>query len=297
MKLRHFPIFLLATFTAPASFACSTCMVGDPTLSLMGAEKPYENRLRISLDYLNRSEELGEKGVNRQVIDEQRATLSMAWAPSRRWMLGLSIPYVNRRLESFNLSDQEISAPGDVSLTFKSFLQQQESFQTHMYGLMGGIKFGTAEQQRDSLDQTYDFDVQTGQGSDVVNFGAWYSHFRFPWLFYSSASYHIASDGFEEFEAGDALVYNAVAQWAQSHELSWYIGAEGRYADTDRFSGEDDPDSGGNIVFLTPGLIYTLQPDLLVNAVIKLPAIDQLKGDHEETTILSIGITYDFEMH
>lgn len=297
MKLRHFLILLIAGFATSASFACSTCMVGDPTLSLMGTEKPYEDRLRISLEYLNRSEELGEKGVNRKVIDEQRATLSLAWAPSRRWMLGLSIPYVNRHLESFNLSDQEITAAGDVSLSFKNFLQEQESFQTHMYGLMGGIKFGTAKQEQDSLGRTYDFDVQTGQGADVVNLGGWYAHFRFPWLFYGSATYHLADEGFEEFEAGDALIFNGIAQWAQSHALSWYFGAEGRYADRDQFSGEDDPDSGGSIVFLTPGLIYTLQPDLLLNAAIKLPVIDQLKGDHEETTIFSIGITYDFEMH
>ncbi len=297
MKRHAFVLGLLLLAASPGALACSTCMVGDPTLSLMGAEKPYEDRLRLSLDYLARSEELGRDGVNKKIIDEQRLTLSLAWAPSRRWMLGLSVPYVNRQLESFNLSNQEITSLGDVSITVKNFLQDKESFQTHMYGLMGGIKFGTAEEQQDALGQTYDFDVQTGQGADVINAGFWYAHFRFPWLFYTSATYHVAGDGYQEFQAGNALIFNGTAQWAQSHTLSWYVGAEGRYADKDQFANVDDPDSGGTILFLTPGLIYTLQPDLLLNAVIKFPAIDELNGDHEETTIFSIGITYDFDMH
>jgi hypothetical protein len=293
--------FLLAACllaTQPLSaIACSTCMVGDPTQSLMGAEKPFENRLRVSIDYMNRSEELGVAGVNEKIVDEQRITTNIAWAPNRRWMLGLSIPYVNRDLESFNLSDQSITSLGDISLTVKSFMQEKESFQTHMYGLMGGVKFGTAKEQRDVNGVVYDFDVQTGQGADVLNLGGWYAHFRYPWMFYSSATYHIAGKGYQQFQAGDALVFNANAQWAQSQKLSWYIGAEGRYSDRDRFAGIEDADSGGTIVFLTPGLIYTLNDDLLLNAVIKLPAVESLNGDHDETTIFSIGITYDFEIH
>jgi hypothetical protein len=287
---------LLAT-VPPQTLACSTCMVGDPTQSLMGAEKPFENRLRVSVDFMDRSEELGVAGVNKKVIDERRITTNIAWAPSRRWMLGLSIPYVNRHLESFNLSDQEITSLGDVSLSIKSFMQEKESFQTHMYGLMGGIKFGTAREQSDVNGVVYDFDVQTGQGADVINAGGWYAHFRYPWMFYTSATYHVAGKGYQQFQAGDAMVFNANAQWAQSPKLSWYVGAEGRYSERDRFAGVEDADSGGTIVFVTPGLIYTLRDDLLLNAVIKLPAIDKLNGEHEETTIFSIGLTYDFAIH
>jgi hypothetical protein len=176
-------------------------------------------------------------------------------------------------------------------------MQEKESFQTHMYGLMGGIKFGTAQEQKDINGLVYDFDVQTGQGADVVNIGGWYAHFRYPWMLYTSATYHVADKGYQQFQAGDALVFNANAQWAQSAKLSWYVGAEGRYSERDRFAGIDDPDSGGNIIFITPGLIYTLTNDLLLNAVIKLPAVEELNGNHEETTIFSIGITYDFEIH
>ena len=296
--MKKINILLLAFyFTSPALLACSTCMVGDPTQSLMGAEKPFENRLRISTDFLSRSEELGSEGFNKKVIDEIRQSFNIAYAPSSRWMIGANVPYVNRQLESFNLAQQEVTSLGDVSFTVKNFMQQSEFMQKHMYGFLGGVKLSTASEQKDSNGIALDFDVQVGQGADVANLGAWYAHFNFPFLYYGSASYHVASSGFQDFQAGNALVFNATAQYATSYGMAYYVGLEGRSSKRDTFSDVIDDDSGGNIVFITPGLVYTLQPELILNLVVKLPAMDRLNGEHEESTIFSVGVTYDFEIH
>ena len=288
---------LLLIAVTPSVFACSTCMVGDPTQSLMGAEKPFRNRLRVSTDFMMRSEELGRDGFNKKVIDEIRQSFNIAYAPSSRWMLGANVPYINRQLESFNLAQQEITAPGDITFTFKHFMQQSEFMQKHMYGFLGGVKLSTAAEQKDSNGIALDFDVQVGQGADVANLGAWYAHFNFPFLYYGSASYHVASTGFQEFQAGNALVFNATAQYATSYGMAYYAGMEGRSSKRDIFSGVTDDDSGGNIVFITPGLVYTIQPELILNVVLKLPLVERLNGEHEESTIFSIGVTYDFEIH
>lgn len=272
-------------------------MVGDPTQTLMGAEKPYENRLRMSLNYLSRSEELGVEGFNKKVIDENRVSLSLAYAPSTRLMLGLYVPYVNRQLESYNLTNEEVSALGDVVITVKNFLQEKEFLQEHMYGLLGGLKLPTASEAVDENGVPLDFDVQAGQGATVINAGGWYAHYNYPYLFYGSATYHVASEGYQDFQAGNALVYNATAQYASQHNMAYYLGLEGRSSQRDTFSGVDDPDSGGTIVFVAPGFIYTIMRDLLLNATVKLPAIDALYGDHTEGTIFKIGVTYDFQMH
>jgi hypothetical protein len=284
-------------FAAPAVLACSTCMVGDPTLTLMGAEKPYEDRLRFSVDYLSRSEELGRDGFNKKDIEEQRVSLSLAYAPSSRLMFGVNLPYVNRQLQAFNLAQEEVSAVGDVSVTFKNFMQAAEFLQKHMYGLLGGIKFPTASEAADASGVPLDFDVQAGQGATVINAGGWYAHYNYPYMFYTSMTYHKASEGYQDFQAGDALVYNATAQYASQYSISYYLGLEGRSSRQDSFAGIDDPDSGGTIIFIAPGFIYTLLPDLLLNATVKLPAIDALTGDHSEGPIFNIGLTYDFKMH
>jgi hypothetical protein len=290
-------IVVIASLLSPVAFACSTCMVGDPTQSLMGAEKPFKDRLRFSLDYLSRTEELGVEGFNKKDISEQRVSASLAYAPSKRLMLGLNVPYVNRELESFNLSREEVTTLGDITFTIKNYMQEKEFLQKHMYGLLGGLKLPTAEEQVDNNGDPLDFDVQAGQGATVVNAGAWYAHFDYPYLFYTSASYHVASSGYQEFQAGDALVYNATAQYASEHSVSYYLGLEGRTSEKDTFSDIDDPDSGGTIVFVVPGLIYTMMQDLLLNVTVKLPAIDNLNGDHSEGTIFNIGVTYDIQIH
>ena len=272
-------------------------MVGDPTQSLMGAEKPFEGRLRVSADFLSRTESLGVTGLNHKEIDEQRLTLSLAYAPDTRWMIGLNLPFASRQLTAFNLSTQEVSAPGDVTLTAKYFMQEKTFLQKHMYGLLAGVKLPTAAEIMDGAGAPLAFDVQAGQGATVLNVGAWYAHFNYPSLFYASTAYHIASGGYLQFQAGNALAYNVTAQYSSSQALAWYLGLEGRYSQKDSFAGVVDADSGGNMVFATPGFIYTVTQDLLLNVTVKLPFIKQLRGEHNEDTIYNIGLTYDFDIH
>lgn len=297
MKMKRAVCLLPGFFLAPSAvLACSTCMVGDPTLTLMGVEKPFENRLRMSVEYLRRDEELGREGVNLKEIDESRYTLNVAYAPSRRWMLGVSIPWVERELSTFNLADADASALGDISLNVKGFLQSGENARKNLYGVLAGVRLPTAEEQKDN-GTALDFDVQPGTGATAVNLGAWYSRFSYPFMFYASTFYQVSDEGFQDFQAGDAWVLNAGVQYASDYKLAFQLGFEGRWSEKDEFDSVKDPDSGGTIGFLAPGLVYTLRQDLLINMAVKFPVLDQLNGDHEEGTIYTIGVTYDFNLH
>jgi|GEM_PF-287784 len=287
----------LACFMPAFAWACSTCMVGDPTLTLMGTEKPYAGRLRLSLDYFSRAEEIGEEGVNKRTIDDQRVRLDFAWAPSRRIMLGLRIPYVNRTLENFNLETQEARAIGDIRLTAKFFLQEKDSFQTHMYGLLAGLRLPTADEQTDN-GVPLEFDAQPGIGAGVVNAGAWYSYYNFPWLAHLSSTYHyMPNEGFQGFQAGDALVTTLGVQFANDYRYAFQLSFDTRYSQKDTFFGIEDPDSGGFIGYLSPGFVYSPKTDLLFFANIKLPVVENLDGNHEEGAVFNIGVTYDFSLH
>jgi len=297
LKLKS--LFLTASLIAAhvEAWACSTCMVGDPTLTLMGTEKPYAGRLRLSLDYFSRDEEIGVEGFNKRTIDDQRIRLDIAYAPTRRIMLGLRIPYVNRTLESFNLETQESKALGDARLTAKFFLQQKDSFQTHMYGILAGIRFPTASEQS-SNGIPLEFDAQPGIGAAVFNAGAWYSYFNFPWLVHLSGTYHyMPNEGFQGFRAGDALVTTLGMQYATDFNLAFQLAYDSRYSQKDTFFEIDDPDSGGYIGYISPGLVYSIKTDLLFFASVKLPVVENLNGNHEEGAIINFGVTYDFSLH
>ena len=250
----------------------------------------------MSLDLLTRDETLGVAGFNQKKIDETRTSLNIAYAPNRRMMLALNIPVVNRTLQSFNLSTEEVTALGDITLTFKNFMQEKESLQRHMYGLIAGVRIPTADEQT-ANGLPLDFDVQPGTGAYMVNAGGWYARYRFPWMFYTSTSYFVSREGDQQFQAGDAVVLNASMQYALHHRLSIPLALEARWSQQNKFAGVTDPDSGGTLAYLAPGVIYSIADDLLLNFAIKFPVINNLKGDHEEGRIYTLGVTYDFDMH
>jgi hypothetical protein len=273
--------------------ACSTCMVGDPTLTLMGTEKPYSGRLRLSLDYFTRDEETGIDGINKRTIDIQQLSLNVAYAPNTRVMLGLQLPYVKRVLHDFNLSTEEAQAPGDVLLTAKFFLQDKTDHQ-QTYGLLAGVRLPTAKEQTNN-GIPLDFDAQPGVGAAVYNAGAWYSYFNFPWLLYTTAAYHVMpNEGFEGFRAGDALAFSIGTQYATDYNIAWQLGFESRLSKKDTYYGVEDDDSGGFIGFIAPGLVYSVKTDVLLFINVKVPAIDKLDGNHEEGVVYNAGVTYDF---
>lgn len=283
-------------FLSPVAYACSTCMVGDPTQTLMGAEKPYKDRLRFSLDIMGRDESVGQAGVNQNNIDEVRTSFNLAWAPSQRMMLSVGVPIVDRQLDMATLAQEEVTSLGDVTINIKTFMQEKENFVRNMYGLLAGVRLPTATEQKVN-GAPLDFDVQPGTGATTFNVGAWYAHYRFPWLFYISSAYHIANEGDQQFQAGDALVLNASVQYAANHKLSFPIGLEARWSDKDNFAGVVEENSGGVLAYIAPGVIYTLKEDLLINFAVKVPVVEELNGFHEEGSIITFGITYDFDLH
>lgn len=72
--------------------ACSTCTVGDPTLTVMGAEQPTAGRLRFSSSLRWRRERV-EQGHR---LVERRLELGVAWSPIARVTLSVGVPIVSQ---------------------------------------------------------------------------------------------------------------------------------------------------------------------------------------------------------
>ena len=211
--------------------------------------------------------------------------------------LPITWPVPNRTLDSFNLETQESTALGDIRVTAKFFLQEKDSFQTHMYGLLAGARLPTAQEQT-SNGIPLEFDAQPGIGAGVINAGIWYSYYNFPWLGHFSSTYHhMPNEGFQGFLAGDALVTTIGLQYASTFKYAFQLAFDTRYSQKDTFFDIEDPDSGGFIGYLSPGFVYSVKTDLLFFANIKLPVVDNLNGNHEEGAIFNIGVTYDFSLH
>src|SRR5262245_42147523 len=119
---RAVAVALLAAALAPrAARACAACGCGDPTLTAMGVEKPFKNRVRLSLE-----ERFGGHTVGDPSWQESswtlRSALAASWSPIVRLTVAAMLPLVTSWIESpgrprdhfTGLGDGEISARGLV---------------------------------------------------------------------------------------------------------------------------------------------------------------------------------------
>jgi hypothetical protein len=277
------------------AFACATCLCGDPTITIMGTEKPFSGRLRGSIEYINRGETVGTPGVNEHVIDEERLTYSLSYNLTDSLIVAASLPLVSKTVTRYDLSREEASGLGDMDLNARWVIGGDEHFPArHLWGLSAGMRVPTSTEQ-ESGGTPIDFDAQPGAGTTIANFGLWYGHYRTPWFFYTSFSYqHALDEGYQGYQAGDVLLVTGHSQYALHKDVALSFSLDARSKRPDHYYNEIDPNSGGVLIMASPGIAWTPVTDLIVNATLQVPVIENVHGRQEEDNSLRIGVTYDF---
>lgn len=300
--MRRFAVGMSGLITGFASmllsnhtFACATCLCGDPTITIMGTEKPFSGRLRGSIEYINRGETVGTAGVNEHVIDEERLTYSLSYNLTDSWIVAASLPMVSKTVTRYDLSREEASGVGDMDLSARWFIGGDENFPArNLWGMSFGMRLPTSTEQS-SGSERIDFDAQPGAGTTIASLGLWYGHYRTPWFFYTSFSYqHALDEGHQGYQAGDVLLVTGHLQYALHKDLALSISLDARSKEQDHYYDVVDPDSGGVLIMASPGLAWTPVTDLVINATVQIPVIENVHGRQEEDNSLRIGVTYDF---
>ncbi|MGB1580766.1 MAG: hypothetical protein ACPHER_04585 [Nevskiales bacterium] len=283
------------SIAATPALACSTCKCGDPTITLLGMEKPYTNRFRIGLDYQIRSETEGDPAINEATTDEDRLTLGLMYSFNQRLTLMARIPYVWKEREDSTLATMEAEGLGDIDLIARYNLQPENN-RRHIYGITGGLRLPTGEEVEDSNGNSLDIDVQPDANATSVTFGGYYQYFADPWFYSASINYVTYTDeGFQDFEPGDSIVGSLRAQYAWTYRIAGQFGLDYRHSGKDQFGGVTDDNSGGFLGNLWLGIAGRVGQELLLYAGAQIPVIEDLNGDQEEDTAIQIGLTYDFE--
>src|SRR5688572_27377003 len=77
--------------------ACASCGCGDPTLTAVGVEKPYKNRLRLAVEERVGTRSSGA-GIMQAGLLMTRTQLGLAYTPHARVTIGAYLPFVASRL-------------------------------------------------------------------------------------------------------------------------------------------------------------------------------------------------------
>lgn len=286
---------LAATTGTPPVWACSTCKCGDYTITLFGSEQPFEGRLRLAIDALQRGERQGRPGVDALETDEQRLNLGLSYSLSPAWTVAAQLPYVRKTLTTASLAREEAEGWGDLDLIGRWALHTAYSGPVlrSQSGLRLGVRLPTSEQVRAGDGRLLSIDVQPDAGATAPNLGVFHAWYGYPWFATVTATYFAFGEARQGFSPGDAAVISAKGQYALTPALALNLSLDARYAGTNRFDGERDPNSGGTLVMTQVGGALRLGDDWLLHAAVQIPTVDALRGEQEEDAVFRLGLALD----
>jgi len=110
----------------------------------------------------------------------------------------------------------------------------------------------------------------------------------------------------EGFEAGNVFLYDVavglrflpwVYESMDDQTLVVYLEVNGAASEPNRMGEEEDPDSGGHLLLLSPALQWIPRPWLLFESSVQLPLLQDLNGTRLEHDIrLQVGARYRFSI-
>lgn len=193
------------------------------------------------------------------------------------FQLGAAVPFVSKSLD-FSGGTEDRSGIGDMTLFAKQLLVQVDRKQeTFRVALKLSAKFPTGSDATPLPLGTGSFDY----GASAV--AAW---IKGRWGLYGEAIYvHNTSN--EEVDYGDRIGINAALGFRAvpgvydrypSPQLNLYLELNGSVTRKKVIAGVQDPDSGGAILFLSPGIQYVGGRTWLVEASLQIPLVDDPSG-------------------
>lgn len=215
----------------------------------------------------------GEEDVH-SVDQLVNASVSLAYGVTDDLTLSARLPYVDRqniRAGEIEDGDAEAHDHGDANgIGDLSVLAQYRFFssQTVHASVIGGIKAPTGKTDVKDGGEKLETEFQPGTGSWDWLFGASASMNSGRIGLHGNVLYNLTTEGSQNTEIGDAFFYNlgvvyslssgeGAAHHGHDHShLKWDIMVElnGEYRQKNEIDGEKEDNSGGDVIFLSPGI-------------------------------------------
>jgi hypothetical protein len=178
----------------------------------------------------------------------------------------------------------------------------------HHASLILGVKTPTGDTDVKSAQGfRLETELQPGSGSWDPFFGLAYTYVRPPWTFGSNVLYTVATTGAEDTNLGDILDYNVAAAYRLGRErphdhgapplFAWDLVLEfnGEWRDKLNIAGDINDNSGGNLLYLSPGVRLTLAKKIALAFSFGIPIAEALNGDQVDPQyrlVTLVGFTF-----
>lgn len=245
-----------------------------------------------------------------QEVNVVEETLTGVHAVTGDFTLGLTLPMVQKEVEfktsSGKTSQVTSSGLGDLSLVgVYRFYRRDVPRATTQFSVIGGLKAPTGStSQRDrnapaltgTASQRVPRPLQPGSGSwdGIVGITGFQNFDRLS--FYASVQGKINSED-DNFRFGNNLHYDFTIDYVTRAERNLFFVLEfnGIRAGRHEENGSKVRNSGGNTLFVSPGIEYLPLPYLILESSVQIPVVQDLNGRQPEKRVsVVMGLRYLF---
>jgi hypothetical protein len=315
---------LIALGDFPPASACSICRCGDPTFNALGTDVYSAGKFRLAVDWdrfdkenSTSESEAGARPGIRHRLDvplvtgrdeevENRVTATLSYSFGDRVTAVARVPWSSRRLTTTDvfegtssttrtrdLSDPEIYALVRLwASPFTSGLGRRA-----WVSLVGGVKTPWGRNDLSEGGQRLDEHAQSGTGATDVFGGVSGAYLLDPTSsLFASVQYRRTGTNDHDYRYGNVTLFNVAYERKLARALDAVLELNYRHAQQDRIDGDGtlDPNTGGDVLYLTPRVILDFGRGLLGRVTIQVPLVRSLYGDQTERFVVNAGITYLF---
>jgi hypothetical protein len=306
-----------ALLAASPAFACSICRCGDATFNSLGVDVFSSGRFRLAVDWDRLEKENGlldsEAGGGRpRALDaplsgterevENRLTATFSYSVKDAAVLVARLPWTTRtvttdegglssRERANGLSDPEVYALVRLwSSRLAPALGRRASV-----SVLAGVKTPWGENDQTVGGERLDEHLQPGTGSTDV-FAGLTSLFLLDPKSSAYASFQYRRTGSNDFgyRYGRVTLANAGYERKLSGTIDAVLELNYRHAEMDLTEGARDPNTGGDVLYVSPRVLVDLGRGLVGRLTVQVPAVRSLYGDQTERTAVNAGLTMVF---
>ncbi len=229
---------------------------------------------------------------------EFRPSLRASYGITNQLTLSAELPYSFKRIEEQAPSGNTASSTsgfGDAELTLAwstPFARTQK--ETWTLGFGGTLKTPTGSNNSIRNSERLDEHLQPGSGSYDWQFGSTIARVAVNSSEHVSLYVRLTGTNSFAYHYGKAILYNLGMQQRIAQSVFGTIQIDGRHASRDTQDRLDVDNTGGSVLYLSPGIRLRVTPRVSLIASVQIPVWENLYGIQSEKAVLNTGVSLDW---
>ncbi|MGV3623784.1 MAG: transporter [Archangium sp.] len=282
-------------FFASVALACPTCTCANPALTTIGADRPFDNRIRLSSSIRAWEQREGVQQVNATVLRELRMDLTATWSPTSRWTFLVNLPLQVRERTEVSLARERGFGTGEIDLSARALLIGVEGLRPrHLLSVVAGVRLPTAPTLHAADGTQLNVDAQLGPGSFVPNVGLlWSAFIGDQWSTFVSLMGEVPIEGRYGLRVGPGVQALAAGQFQPWKWLGFRLGVDTRYEFPSYLRGVEERYLSGFLLQPLADVIVSPVSRVLIVAGVRVPVVDTRPGPVWSSPTLLASVVVD----